>query len=303
MNDLDRNPSGPPPVHVPVLLREVLRHLELQPGAVVVDGTVGAGGHSQEILKQIGPEGTLIGLDRDPMMLDIARSRLNASNCHLKQASYVQLREILAELRIDAVDRILLDLGLSSDQLADDARGFSFRASGALDMRFDTSQGEPAWQLLEQISQSDLAWVLDHYGEEPQARKVARTIVDFRKSHPIRTVSDLLDAVALAMPGRMERNAPRHPATRVFQALRIAVNQELVHVEQALREVLHPCLKQNGILAIIGFHSLENRLVKHSFRATDRWQLLTTKPVVASIAEQRINPRSRTAKLRVVKKL
>lgn len=303
MNETDRSASGPPPAHVPVLLREVLRHLELHPGLAVVDGTVGAGGHSQEILKQIGPEGILIGLDRDPMTLDLARSRLHAANCHLKQASYVQLREVLDELQIDAVDRILLDLGLSSDQLADATRGFSFQSSGPLDMRYDLSRGEPAWRLLERVSTADLAWILDHYGEEPQSRKIARCLVELRKSHPIRTVPDLLAGIAVAMPGRMERNAPRHPATRVFQALRIAVNEELVHVERALREVLYHCLKPNGILAIISFHSLEDRLVKTSFRATDRWQILTTKPVLASIAEQRINPRSRTAKLRAARRL
>lgn len=302
MNELDRSPSGPPPVHVPVLLREVVQHWELEPALIVVDGTIGAGGHGQQILKHIGSKGILIGLDRDPLMLNIARLRLNASNCHLKQASYVHLREVLDELRIEAADRILLDLGLSSDQLADESRGFSFQCSGPLDMRFDTSHGEPAWKLLEQASTADLAWILHHYGEEPQSRKIARCLVEARKSHPIRTVSDLLAAVAAAMPGRMERNAPRHPATRVFQALRIAVNQELVHLEKALREVLYQCLKPNGILAIISFHSLEDRLVKHTFRAPDRWQLLTIKPVVASIAEQRANPRCRTAKLRVARR-
>jgi 16S rRNA (cytosine1402-N4)-methyltransferase len=303
MNKCDRRASGPSPVHVPVLLHEVLRHLDLSAGLVVVDGTVGAGGHSLEILKLIDPEGTLIGLDRDPKMLELARTRLVAPNCKLKQASYVQLREILDEMQIDGVDRILLDLGLSSDQLADESRGFSFQASGPLDMRYDTSRGDPAWKLLESVGTADLAWMLHHYGEEPQARKLARGLVEFRKSHAVRTVPDLLAGIAHALPGRLERHSPQHPATRIFQALRIAVNQELVHVEKALREVLYQCLNPNGILAIISFHSLEDRLVKTSFRATDRWQILTTKPVVASIAEQRINPRCRTAKLRAARRL
>lgn len=290
------------PVHVPVLLREVVAYLDLRPGLNVVDGTVGAGGHAVVVLEKIGPEGRLIGLDRDSQMLTMARLRLNSLNCHLRQSSFVDLRSILKEFRIDSVDRILVDLGYSSDQLGDNNRGFSFDATGPLDMRYDVSQGEPAWRLLRDISQGELAWVLEHFGEEPAARRIARKLVEFRSSRPIYTVRDLIDALAVSLPHGMNRKSHRHPATRVFQALRIAVNEELKHVEMAMREVMYSCLKPGGILVVISFHSLEDRIVKHSLRATDRWKVLTPKPIIASIAEQRANPRSQSAKLRAAQR-
>lgn len=310
MSELPRSSGNAPlPAHIPVLLREVLSHLELEPGQIVVDGTVGAGGHSREILKVIGPGGTLIGLDRDPAMLDIAGRTLVGPNCHLIHASYAQLEHVLAtDVHLPGVDclradRILLDLGLSSVQLADEQRGFSFHADGPLDLRFDVSQGEPAWQLLARIGEHDLAEIIERYGEEPQSRRIARHLIEYRARHTLRTSRDLTAAVAAAGSSRQSRNAPRHPATRVFQALRIEVNQELVQLETSLRGVLHACLKPGGIAAIISFHSLEDRLVKQAFRDRELWQILTPKPVAASIAEQRANPRSRTAKLRAARKI
>jgi 16S rRNA (cytosine1402-N4)-methyltransferase len=288
-------------VHVPVLLREVLRALELQPGLTVVDGTVGAGGHSRRILEHIGESGTLVGLDRDPMMLAFAAQVLTAPNCHLRQASYAEMGSVLQELQIDAVDRILLDLGLSSDQLADESRGFSFQAAGPLDLRFDTSRGESAAAWLSQVDEQTLAAVLEEYGEQPQARRLAAHLVQRRKMQPLRTSSDLAAAVQEVL-GPRKRPDEKHPATRVFQALRIAVNRELEQLELALGGVLPAVLRPGGVLVVITFHSLEDRRVKQAFRDETQWENLTSKPLSATPAEQRTNPRSRTAKLRAARK-
>jgi len=296
-------------VHVPVLLKEVLQNLQLEPGLVVVDGTVGAAGHSCEIFRRIQPGGTLIGLDRDALMLEKAAHQLSAFHCHLYKASYAELSDVLAGLQIPAVDRILLDLGLSSDQLADHSRGFSFAADGPLDLRFDVTQGEPASELVARLGEQELAELFERYGEESHSRRMARNIVEWRARRPIRTGADLANAVAGEIhdrrpPVRGSRQKPtRHPATQVFQALRIAVNRELEQLETALGGVLYDCLKPGGIVVIISFHSLEDRLVKLAFRDTKLWQPLCPKPITASPAEQRFNPRSRTARLRVAKKL
>jgi 16S rRNA (cytosine1402-N4)-methyltransferase len=290
-------------LHVPVLLREVLQNLQLEGGQIVVDGTVGAAGHSREILTRIGPAGTLIGLDRDAMMLDIAARQLSAFRCHLAQASYAQLPQVLAGLEIAAVDRILLDLGLSSDQLADPSRGFSFASVGPLDLRFDTSQGEPAADLVARLDERELCELLERFGEERDSRRIARNIVRQRATRPIRTGLDLAEAVSGSQGQSRRFSGSRHPATQVFQALRIAVNHELEQLETTLGGVLHECLKPGGIAAIISFHSLEDRLVKQAFRDSKLWQPLSPKPITASPAEQRFNPRSRTARLRVAKKI
>lgn len=286
------------PLHKPVLLREVVEFLDLKPGQTVVDGTVGAGGHSRKILEHIGAEGTLIGLDRDPMMLSIAATVVRGPNCFLRQASYAHLPTVLEELQISHVDRILLDLGLSSDQLADDRRGFRFEAEGPLDLRFDSSQGRPAWKLLEKLSEARLAEIFEKYGEERFSQIIARHLVSRRQKRPVRTAGDLVQAVAEAVPAKFQKSARKQPATRVFQALRIAVNQELEHLESALEDSLWGCLSTAGRAVIMTFHSLEDRLVKQAFRNKTRWQNLTPKPLQASPAEQRMNPRCRTAKLR-----
>ncbi|HEY3967894.1 MAG TPA: 16S rRNA (cytosine(1402)-N(4))-methyltransferase RsmH [Planctomycetaceae bacterium] len=295
------------PVHVPVLLKEVLQNLQLESGLVVVDGTVGAGGHSREILRRIAPSGTLIGLDRDARMLEIAAHQLSAFPSHLLQASYAELPRVLAGLQTPAVGRILLDLGLSSDQLADETRGFSFDSTGPLDLRFDIRQGEPASELLARLDEAHLAELLERYGEEPNARQVARNIIARRQRHPIRTGRDLADAIVGTGPGSKsparDQRSGRHPATRVFQSLRIAVNQELEQLETMLGGVLYDSLKPGGIAVIITFQSLEDRLVKQAFREPKKWQPLSPKPITASPAEQRFNPRSRTARLRAAKRL
>ena len=290
--------------HVPVLLREVLQALELTPGLTVVDGTLGAGGHSLQILQRLGPSGRLISLDRDQGMIDLARPRLAAPNAELVHASYAQLPEVLARLGIDRVDRILLDLGWCSDQLAAADRGFSFQTDAPLDLRYDTSTATPAWQLLASASEEQLVDWFESFGEDRLARQHARRIVAHRQQHPLQTTFDLVTALT-GQPGPWTARGPdsRHPATQVFQALRIAVNRELDHLAQALDGVSDSCLKQHGILAVISFHSLEDRMVKQSFRDPTRWQPLLSKPVSASPAEQRLNPRSRTAQLRAARKI
>lgn len=303
MTAANESADEPKPRHVPVLLREVIRALDLAPGQIVVDGTLGAAGHSRQIVKRIGPEGTLIGLDRDPLMLALAAKQLDAPNCHWIHASYAELKEVLIRLEIPAVDRVLLDLGLSSDQLADESRGFGFQSTGPLDLRFDTTRGAPAWQWLELLHESELADVLYKYGEEPFSRRIARVLVERRTSNPIRTASDLTAAVLAALPAHVQHSARKQPATRVFQALRIAVNEELVQLERALDRVLFDSLKSGGIVVIISFQSLEDRLVKQAFRDSQKWQTLTPKPITATAAEIRMNPRCRTAKLRAARKL
>jgi 16S rRNA (cytosine1402-N4)-methyltransferase len=291
-----------PAVHVPVMLREVLQQMRLEPGLIVVDGTVGAGGHSREMLKAIGSEGRLIGLDRDPMMLDHAAKNVSGPNVVLRHASYVELPRVLQELNINGVDRILLDLGLSSDQLADASRGFGFSSAGPLDLRFDLKSGLSAADILAQGSATQLESIFRDFGEEPLARPLAEFLVKRRAANPIKTGSDLAQAVAECPAFRRQGASDKHPATRVFQALRIAVNQELDHVQRGISVSAYQSLKPGGYLAVITFHSLEDRLVKNEFRNAERWENLTSKPIVATPQEQRFNPRSRSAKLRVAMK-
>ncbi len=302
--EVDRMPEPSAARHVPVLLREVERVLDLKPGLIVVDGTVGAGGHSRMIVRRIGSEGTLIGLDRDPMMLALAAQVLpESSHVLLKQASYVELPDVLTGLGLSGVDRVLLDLGLSSDQLADASRGFSFLAEGPLDLRFDKSRGQSAAEFLRTTSESELERVLREYGEDSGSRRIAKFLVERAASKPIETGAELADAIAECLGIHRREAGDKHPATRAFQALRIAVNDELEHVARGLEESVFGVLKRGGLAAVITFHSLEDRIVKQEFRRTDRWDNLTTKPIVATHQETRFNPRSRSAKLRVARKL
>ena len=282
------------------MLREVLQGLQLSPGLVVVDGTVGGGGHSRKICERIGPTGRLIGIDRDPSMLDRARGVLPVEDVSLHRGSYVELPDFLQVDGVEAVDRILVDLGLSSDQLADRERGFSFHAEGLLDLRFHTGDGPTAAEFLAGADESELEKVLREYGEEPHSRGIAAAVVRLRASHPIRTGQDLAALVenVVGQQGRGEK----HPATRVFQALRLAVNRELEHVQKAVTEIFPQCLRPGGLLAVITFHSLEDRIVKDAFRDASLWEAVTPKPLLPTPAEQRVNPRSRSAKLRIARR-
>lgn len=285
----------PSAVHVPVLLEQVLHWLDPQPGHVIVDGTIGAAGHAAQIVRRIHPDGRLIGLDRDPMMLQLAQSLLGAKTSRLVHASYAELSRVLRELDITSVDGVLVDLGLSSDQLADPDRGFGFDSSG-LDMRFDSTSGRPAMDLLNEASADQLADIFHEFGEERFARRIARRVVE---SRPIETAVQLAEVVRRAAP-KGRRRERIHPATRVFQALRIAVNDELGALQQLLHRELPTALPPGGRAVVISFHSLEDRLVKRAFR-DGPWDVLTRKPVVADAEEVKRNPRARSAKLRAAR--
>lgn len=219
---------------------------------------------------------------------------------HFRQSNFEDLPRVLEDLSIPAVDAILADLGFCSDQMSDPARGFSFQSDGPLDMRLDTSRGEPASELIRRASEKDLADIFWQYGEERFSRRVARKIVETRQKTPITTTAQLADLVRSCVP--RSRGHSIDPATRVFQGLRIAVNDELGALERFL-QVVPSCLKPGGRVAIISFHSLEDRLVKQAFRKSAEWgKELTRKPVTASEAEISVNPRSRSAKLRVAEK-
>ena len=289
------------PVHVPVMPREVLQYLQLAQGMTVLDGTVGAGGHSSQIIQFIGPSGQLFGFDRDPMMLQHASEKLKQPNIRLIHGSYADAKGILAEEGIQTIDRVLLDLGLSSDQLSDRDRGFGFDAGGPLDMRFDTSRGQSAADLLHQIEQSELEIILTEFGEEPYARQIATHICTHRKKQPLQTTEDLERMVRSAIPGTALHRSSKNPSTRVFQALRIAVNNELEHVQKMMTAVMPSILSDGGIAVVITFHSLEDRIVKTAFKGKQEWQVLTKSPVASTPAEVRLNPRSRSAKLRAAR--
>ena len=282
------------------MLQEVLDWLQPRPGRVIVDGTLGGGGHTLALAERVRPEGKVISVDLDQAAIDRAQPRAGDFPITFLQGNYAEIPALLDQLDIDAVDGILLDLGLSSDQLADDQRGFSFTGEGDLDMRFDTSRGEPAWQLLSYVNERDLADIIYHNGEERFSRRIARRIIETRKQAPIRTAAQLADLVRSCVP----RSRGHHidPATRTFQALRIAVNAELSSLESAL-ESFPKLLSTHGRLAIISFHSLEDRIVKHAFRDDQRLEPLSKKPIRPTEQECSSNPRARSAKLRVAEKV
>jgi len=287
--------------HLPVLLEEVIDWLHPAPGETFVDGTLGGGGHVRALAAAVGGGGLVIGIDRDPAALARAEQVLQGLPVKLTNRNYADIPELLEELGLTAVDGILLDLGLSSDQLADAARGFSFSSEGPLDLRFDPQEGEPAWRLLQWISERALADLIHEYGEERYSRRIARQIVARRQTGAIRTATDLTRAVLASLP-RSTHRWRIHPATRTFQALRIAVNEELKWLKVALSR-LPACLRPGGRIAVISFHSLEDRLVKQAFRDDDRLEVRTRKPVVAGEREIAQNPRSRSAKFRVACRL
>lgn len=292
--------SEPSSVHVPVMLEEILQWLEPRTGGILVDGTLGGGGHTRELASRVGPEGQIVALDRDPAAVAAAETSLAGQPVKPIVANFCDLPEVLKDLGIAAVDGILLDLGLSSDQLADSERGFSFSSQGPLDLRFNPSRGEPARRLINRLSAEHLADLIYHFGEERYSRRVARAIVERRHEKPIETAAELAELVRRCVPrSRFERI---DPATRTFQALRIAVNDELKSLDIALRR-LPDCLREGGRLAIISFHSLEDRPIKNAFRSDPRLTVLTRKPVIPSDEETDRNPRSRSAKLRVAQRL
>lgn len=294
----------------------MLSALAPRPGGRFIDATVGTGGHAAGVLATTAPHGQLLGLDRDLAALAVARERLSTygERVRLVQASFADLAAIARTQGFVAVDGVLFDLGLSSLHLADPSRGFSFQAEGPLDMRFDPTQDLTAADLVNNLSMNDLAELLYQYGEERESRRIARAIVQAR---PIRTTRQLAEVVARAVGGRRGRI---HPATRTFQALRIAVNDELAQLQAALPQAV-ALLRPGGRLAVITFHSLEDRIVKEFMRRESRdcicepglpvcvcghtasLRLITRKPITPSAEEVQANPRSRSAKLRVAEKV
>ncbi len=287
------------PQHVAVLLAEIIEWLAPQPGQTFADGTLGAGGHTRAIAEKIGPTGLVIACDRDPAAIEAAELNLAGLSIRYAQTNFCDLPEVFQQLDLAKMAGIVLDLGLSSDQLSDENRGFSFTVGGPLDLRFNPHEGEPAWRLLERLSEPHLADVIFQYGEERFSRRIAKKIVERRHKEPIRTADDLANLVRSCIPFNPKNRID--PATRTFQALRIAVNDELKSLETALRR-LPDCLQPGGRLAIISFHSLEDRRVKEAFRDDPRLEVLTRKPITASDAELQRNPRSRSAKLRVAQR-
>lgn len=266
----------------------------------LVDGTLGAGGHTRALAERVGDQGQVLAFDRDPAALAAAEKSLRGLPIKLVQADYAELPQVLGELGLPGVDGVVLDLGLSSDQLDDAERGFSFDAAGPLDLRFDTTSGEPAWKLIERVAERQLADVIYRFGEEKYSRRIARRIVESRKFAPVRTAAQLARLVRSCVP-----RSPGHSidaATRTFQALRIAVNGELTSLERMLK-VLPDCLAAGGRAAIISFHSLEDRLVKSAFRDDPRYEALVRKPLRPTDTEVAHNPRARSAKLRVAARL
>ena len=296
-----RGAHGQEAGHVPVLLKEAIEFLAVKPGGLYVDATVGLGGHAYEVARRLGRLGRLIGLDKDPAALERASARLtqlgdDAPQVELVHSSFAELASRVEE---GSVDGILGDLGVSSLQFDDAARGFSFRADAPLDMRMDPLSGQTAAQVVNQLRERELADLIYEFGEERRSRRIARAIC---RARPIRSTQHLAEVVSAAArpmkPGI-------HPATQTFQALRIYVNRELDDLRQLLQSAPR-VLKPGGRLVIISFHSLEDRLVKDAMRDgahAGTYRVLTKKPVVAGAAEVRHNPRSRSAKLRAAGKL
>jgi 16S rRNA (cytosine1402-N4)-methyltransferase len=275
--------------------------LAVRPGGAYVDGTLGLGGHAEMVLRRSAPDGTLVGFDRDPQALERARARLAEFGPRVR-FEHADFREIPARLGA-AVDGVLLDLGVSSMQIGDAERGFSFSAEGPLDMRMDPTEGFTAADYVNRLPERELADVIYRYGEEHASRRIARAIVETRRARPFTTTTELAEVVRRSA-GRSRRPG-LDPATRTFQALRIHVNRELEDLGPALERIAD-VLAPGGRLVVIAFHSLEDREVKQTFRALSArggYRLLNKKPIVPTEDEVRANPRSRSAKLRAIEKV
>lgn len=292
--------------HAPVMLNEVMSYLKLSPGKVIVDCTVGEGGHSEGILRKITPGGHLIGIDQDDDALSISRLRLShfEGSFTLMLDNFQNIRDVMAKLEIDAMHGVIFDLGISTLQLSSPERGFSFQTDGPLNMRMDKKAQITAFDLINNLSQEEIATLIYTFGQERYSRKIARDIVAERNKGVIASTQQLANIVLNAVPPHL-RFKKIHPATRTFMAFRIAVNRELEVLEVAIKNAVD-LLQKGGRICIISFHSLEDRIVKHEFRSqakTGRLKIITKKPVLPSNQEIENNRRSRSAKLRVAERL
>ncbi|HPC73178.1 MAG TPA: 16S rRNA (cytosine(1402)-N(4))-methyltransferase RsmH [Syntrophales bacterium] len=309
------------PFHKPVMVREAVESLRCRPGGIYVDGTVGGGGHALAILKASAPDGILIGIDEDDDALSESEKALHAFGGRkiLRKGNFVDVDRILAGLHIGPVDGLLLDLGVSSHQLDRAERGFSFSSDAPLDMRMDRRRKVCAADLVKSLPEKELAKIIRDYGEEAKAVRIAGAIAARRKVAPIETTSELASLIAKTV-GASGRRGKIHPATRTFQALRIAVNEELENLHGTIVRSV-PCLKKGGRFSIISFHSLEDRIVKNTFRSLEKGcicpadlplcrcgrepqlKVLTKRPVTPGPGEIEENPRSRSAKLRTAERI
>mgnify|MGYP000915133858 CR=1 FL=1 len=307
--------------HVPVLLEECIDGLNINPDGIYVDGTLGGAGHSSEICKRLSPNGMLIGIDRDEEALRVSSKRLEGFDCKktFVHGNYSDIKNILRELDIEEIDGALLDLGVSSYQLDNPERGFSYMNDAALDMRMDRSEGMTAYDIVNEYSKDELYRIIKSYGEERWASRIADFIVKARREKPIETTFELVEIIKAAVPASARRNGP-HPAKRTFQAIRIEVNDELGGVKRAVDDFID-VLAPKGRLAIISFHSLEDRIVKDAYSERENpcvcppeipicvcgkkpeIKKINKKPIVPSESQEDENPRARSAKLRVCEKL
>ena len=309
--------------HLPVLAEEVLLMLAPAPGSLQIDATLGGGGHTERILEANHPDGRLLGLDADGAAVARVLERLGprfGNRLVLRQANFRDLATVAPDAGFGQADGCLFDLGLSSFQLADTDRGFGFRAGGPLDMRFDASRGVPAAELLATLDAGELTALFRRYGEEPKASRIARAIVDARRTAPVSTAEELAALIEKAVPPNPRMPRRTHPATRVFQALRIAVNEELEALQAGLAAALD-LLRPGGRLVVLSYHSLEDRIVKRLFQAerrgcvcppevpicvcgrNPRLRLVTHPSLTPSAAEIEANPRARSARLRAAERL
>lgn len=295
-------------MHIPVLLKEVLENLDLKKGDTVIDGTFGGGGHTREICKLIGSSGTLVGIDLDQSALDEASEKLKDKKCKvvLERENFRNLDKVLSKIGIKKVDAVLLDLGFSSDQIEYSNRGFSFQKNEPLLMTLSDSPNEEdltAKEIVNEWDEENIADVIYGYGEEKFSRQIAKKIVEFRKERPIETTQDLVGVIEKAVPN-WYKHKKIHFATKTFQALRITVNDEINALKEGLTKAL-VALEKDGRVAVISFHSIEDRAIKQFFNNKKQegvGQVITKKPIIPSRDEVKSNPRSRSAKLRVFQK-
>jgi len=295
-------------IHTPVMLQEIINYLNLKPGQTIIDATIGTGGHSQVIVQRISPGGKLIALDRDPESLAVCRERLRefSSSCEFVHSNFVDLDTAIKNLNIEKIDGILFDLGISSFQLDNPERGFSFQQEGPLDMRLDRTSFISAYDLVNNLNEEELSSLLWNFGEERWHNRIARVLVDERERQPIATTAQLSDIVLKAIPSRFRHQHYRiHPATRTFQAVRIAVNRELEILETAINKAI-AILEKKARICVISFHSLEDRVVKFAYRkaaSEELVEIITPKPLTPVQSEVLNNPAARSAKLRVAERI